>query len=137
MIGGCISKIGVQTKKDVTPFVLNSGNAVTNTVDTIFENPYFKIEGISQNIKIKVSFDDSSGDQVFYSVDSTVGVLSSTQANLLSTEIAPNNTIDMVSGKYLVIGIFNNNTSEDRQIDLLNNSSGDTVLTTINGNVTR
>ena len=137
MIGGCISKIGVQTTKDVTPFVLNSGNAVTDTVGSIFENAYFKIEGISQNIKIKVFFDDSSGDQVFYSVDSTVGALSSTQANQLSIEIAPNDVIDMVSGKYLVIGIFNGATSENREIDLLNNSSGDAALTTITGNVTR
>lgn len=137
MIGGCISKIGVQTTKDVTPFVLNSGNAVTNTVDTIFENAYFKIQGISQNIKIKFDFDDTTGDQVFYSVDTTVGSLSSTVANQLSFEVLPNEIINIVNGMYIVVGIYNSAISEDRQIDLLNNSSGDAVLTSITGSVIR
>jgi hypothetical protein len=137
MIGGSVSKIGIQTTKDITPFILNSGNAVTDTVNDIYENPFFKIEGISQNIKIKISFNDSTGDQVFYSVSDEVGALSSTIANQLSLEVQPDNIINIISGKYLVIGIFNATTSEDREIILLNNSSGDAVLTTITGNVTR
>jgi len=137
MIGGSVSKVGIQTTKDVTPFVLNSVNATTDTVNDIYINPSFQIAGISQSIKIKISFDNNTGDRVFCAVDDAVGEFSSTRADLLPEEFQPDNTLNILPGKYLIVGIFNDSTSEDRTITLLNNNSGDAVLTTITGNVTR
>jgi hypothetical protein len=136
MIGGSVSKIGIQTTKDVTPFILNSANSITDFISPYFENASFKIHGISQNIKIKISYNNTDDTSVYYTVSSQVGNLSSIEANQLQSYIAPDGIINLINGNYLIIGIYNNSqTVEDKQIDILNNSSGDAAITTINGNV--
>ena len=106
MIGGSISKVGIQTTKDITPFVLNSANSITDFASTYFENASFKIHGISQNIKIKISYNNADDTSVYYTVSSQVGNLSSIEANQLQSYIAPEGIIDLINGNYLIIGIL-------------------------------
>ena len=138
MIGGSISKVGIQTTKDITPFVLNSANSITDFALTYFENASLKIHGISQNIKIKISYNNADDTSVYYTVSSKVWNLSSIEANQLQSYIAPDGIINLINGNYLIIGIYNNSqTVEDKAIDVLNNSQSDLVLTTITGSVTQ
>jgi hypothetical protein len=137
MIGGSVSKVGIQTTKDVTPLTLNSFAALSDTASNVYTNAYFRISGLSQNIKIKVSYDDSNGDEVYYLQVTSIGdvaSVSSIPANQLN-QITNNELINFINGNYLIVGIFNNVTSESKQIDILNNSSGDAAITTIDGNV--
>jgi len=118
---------------DVTPDALSPSYNATNNyfLDEHF-NAYFKITGISSSITLKISYGSFS---VYYKVISTDPVLAEETQNPTGggwTLIPNNGTLSVSNNQWVVFGGDCGSGIGEWSADILNNSSSDALLTTIN-----
>lgn len=118
---------------DVTPDALNANyNADNNYLEDVHSNAYFRITGIDSSISLKVSYEAFS---VYYKIVNTNPVGIEELENPITNEwtYAGNNEIISISNNQWILfaGDCGSGTGE-WAVEILNNSSSDTLLTTVN-----
>lgn len=118
--------------EDVTPDTLDASYiAQNNYFEDFHQNAYFRITGVTSNITLKASYGSNS---VYYKVvgSNPAGVEESENPTTGGwTFIGNTGTFSVSNDQWVVIGGDCGSGTAEWDVQILNNSSSDTLLTTV------